>query len=119
MRQAPPLLGLGEPAAAATNVTAETHGTDTAKNLPLVPSDQSRVDLTPSSMEVALASPAAIAAAAIVTTRMETQEGAAGGEGLEKTVYFSSWGKPQEREGGGDLSKLLVLRPLYSHIFYV
>jgi len=101
MRQPPPLQRPVEPAAACTKVTTETNGTDTANNLPLVPSDQSRSDLTPSSMVFALASPATIAAADIVTTRRETQEDAAAGVDLEKAMYFASWGKPEEREGGG------------------
>lgn len=115
MRQPPPLQRPLEPAAVSTKVTTETNGTDTASILPVVPSDQARSDLTPSSMVFALASPATIAAADIVTTRKETQEDAAIGVDLEKAMYFASWGKPQEREGRGQHFPLPVLLPRYSN----
>jgi len=117
MRQPPPLQRPIEPAAASTKVTTEMNGTDTAKTLDVVPSDQSRSDLTPSSMVFALASPATIAAADIVTTRRETQEDAAAGVDLEKAMYFASWGKPQEREGGGGPIRTPCLAPtLLTHV---
>lgn len=115
LRQPPPLQRPLEPAAATTQVTKETNDTDTASILPIVPSDQSRSDLTPSSMVFALASPTTIAAADIVTTRKKTQEGTAIEVDLEEAVYFASWGKPQAREGGGKHFPIPILRLLYSH----
>ena len=111
MRQAPPLQKPVEPAIASVNVTTEDNEINTANKVPLVPSDQSRSDLTPSSTVFAFALPATIAAANIVTTRKETREEAATGVDLENAMYFPSWGKPEEREGGGKLFQTPCLTP--------
>ena len=78
----------------------QTKATD--MELPGVSSGQLRSDLTPSSMEFTLASPAAVAAAAIATARMQTQEDAAAEGDREKAIYFRAWGKPEERERPGE-----------------
>ena len=78
----------------------QTKATD--MELPGVSSGQLRSDLTPSSMEFTLASPAAVAAAAIATARMQTQEDAAAEGNREKAIYFKAWGKPEERERPGE-----------------
>lgn len=118
MRQPPPLQRPLEPTVVSTKVITENNETDTANNFPLVPSDQSHSDLTPSSMVFALASPATIAAADIVTAQEKTQEEPAAGVDLEKAMYFTSWGRPEAREGGGGPSHSPCFAPsLLTYVF--
>ena len=98
-----PLELPNEPLSFSSKLAIQTPATDTRKDSPHAASGQSLSSLTPSSMEFTLASPASIAAAAISTAPMATQEPAAAQGQLEHKIYLKSWGKPQEREGGGKL----------------